>query len=166
MSPRAAWRLESLGFTPVFDYVAGKVDWLASGLPTEGRGAQSLRAKDGVRRDIPMCDLTERLGDVRERVRTEGANGCVVLNDAGIVLGYLRGDAAGGDPEITAEEAMDPGPTTIRPHVPLADIAEYLQKSNRDSILVTTADGQLVGMLHRQDAERMLSGATDAMVRE
>jgi CBS domain-containing protein len=99
-------------------------------------------------------------------VRAEGADGCVVLNDAGIVLGYLRGDAAGGDPEITAEEAMDPGPTTIRPHVPLADIAEYLQKSNRDSILVTTADGQWLGMLHRQDAERMLRQATDAMVRD
>ena len=165
MSPRAAWRLESLGFTPVFDYGAGKVDWLASALPTEGRGAQSLRAKDSVRRDIPVCDIAERLGDVRERVQAEGTDGCVVLNDAGIVLGYLRGEVFDADPEMTVEEAMDPSPTTIRPHVPLADIAEYLRKSNRDSVLVTTADGQLLGMLHRQDAERMLSGATDAIVR-
>jgi CBS domain-containing protein len=166
MSPRAAWRLESLGFTHVYDYVAGKVDWLASGLPTEGRGAQSLRAKDGVRRDIPMCDITELLGDVRERVQAESANGCVVLNDAGIVLGYLRDEAFDADPEMTVEEAMDSGPTTIRPHVPLADMAGYLQKSDLDSILVTTADGQFVGMLYRQDAERMLSGATDVIVRE
>ena len=43
MSPRAAWRLESLGFTKVYDYVPGKTDWLAAGLPREGdEGARRL----------------------------------------------------------------------------------------------------------------------------
>ncbi len=42
MSPRAAWRLESLGFTRVYDYVAGKVDWFAAGFPREGRLAQAM----------------------------------------------------------------------------------------------------------------------------
>lgn len=132
----------------------------------QGQGAQSLRAKDGVRRDIPTCRLIERLGDVRERVQAAGTEACVVLNAAGVVRGDLRGEAFDADPEMTVEEAMDPGPTTIRPHVPLAEIAEYLHKRDLDSILVTTADGQLVGMLHRQDAERKLSEATDAMLRE
>ncbi len=36
MSPRAAWRLEATGFGPVYDYVAGKSDWLAADLPFEG----------------------------------------------------------------------------------------------------------------------------------
>ena len=36
MSPRAAWRLEATGFGPVYDYVAGKADWLAADLPFEG----------------------------------------------------------------------------------------------------------------------------------
>ena len=36
MSLRAAWRLEAIGFGPVYDYVAGKADWLAAGLPFEG----------------------------------------------------------------------------------------------------------------------------------
>ena len=36
MSPRAAWRLEEAGFGPVYDYVAGKSDWLAADLPFEG----------------------------------------------------------------------------------------------------------------------------------
>jgi CBS domain-containing protein len=166
MSARAAWRLESLGFTHVFDYGAGKVDWLASGLPTEGPGAQELRAKDGVRRDIPSCYISDRLGDVRQRVQADGTDGCVVLNAIGIVLGYLRRHALGADPEMTVGEAMDPGPTTIRPHVPLAEVTEYLQKRDLDSILVTTADGQLVGMLHRREAERMLSGPANEMVRD
>ncbi len=42
MSPRAAWRFESLGGTRVYDYVAGKVDWFAAGLPREGRPAQAV----------------------------------------------------------------------------------------------------------------------------
>src|SRR2546425_461639 len=40
MSPRAAWRLERLGYGPVHDYVGGKVDWLAAGLPSEGEGSR------------------------------------------------------------------------------------------------------------------------------
>ncbi len=36
MSPRAAWRLEAAGFGPVYDYAAGKTDWLAADLPFEG----------------------------------------------------------------------------------------------------------------------------------
>jgi hypothetical protein len=36
MSPRAAWRLEAAGFSPVHDYAAGKADWLAADLPFDG----------------------------------------------------------------------------------------------------------------------------------
>ena len=36
MSPRAAWRLEAAGFGPVYDYAAGKTDWLAADLLFEG----------------------------------------------------------------------------------------------------------------------------------
>ncbi len=36
MSPRAASRLESLGFREAYDYAAGKADWFAAGLPMEG----------------------------------------------------------------------------------------------------------------------------------
>lgn len=34
-SPRAAKRLEELGFSDVLDYAAGKEDWRGAGLPTE-----------------------------------------------------------------------------------------------------------------------------------
>jgi rhodanese-related sulfurtransferase len=39
MSPRAVWRLEAMGFSRVYDYAVGKVDWMAAGLPTEGTNA-------------------------------------------------------------------------------------------------------------------------------
>jgi len=36
MSPRAAWRLEAARFDPVYDYAAGKADWLADDQPFDG----------------------------------------------------------------------------------------------------------------------------------
>jgi rhodanese-related sulfurtransferase len=90
LSPRAAWRLESLGFAEVYDYVDGELDWLAAGLPTEGRNADVPRAGDVARRDVPTCRLEEPIGQVRERVRAAGWDACVVVNDQRVVLGLLR----------------------------------------------------------------------------
>jgi 3-mercaptopyruvate sulfurtransferase SseA len=44
MSPRAAWRLEGLGFERVFDFVGGKAQWRERGLPTEGTAPFQLVA--------------------------------------------------------------------------------------------------------------------------
>jgi hypothetical protein len=55
MSPRAAWRLEGLGFEMVYDYVPGKADWFASGLPKEGRLALVPTIGDAARREVPTC---------------------------------------------------------------------------------------------------------------
>jgi rhodanese-related sulfurtransferase/CBS domain-containing protein len=160
LSPRAASRLETLGFTQVYDYVTGKVDWLANGLPTEGKEARSLRAKDCVRPDTPSCRLGDSLGEVWERVQAAGDDACVVVNEDDIVLGFLSGEAFAAAPESTVEQVMDPGPPTIRPHVSLAEIAEYLQHRDRDRVLITTAEGRLMGVLYRQDAQRLLGEAS------
>src|SRR5919108_546939 len=80
MSPRAAWRLERLGFEEVYDYASGKQDWLAAGLPTEGRTASWPRAGTVAREDAPTCGLGERLGDVAERTAKAGWDVCVVAN--------------------------------------------------------------------------------------
>ncbi len=157
MSPRAAWRLESLGFTKVFDYVAGKADWLASGLPVDGKLADYPRAGTVARKDVPTCSLTDRLGDVRDRTLDADQNVCVVVKDDRIVLGRLRGDALRGDPGATVESVMESGPTTTRPDDPLEAITERLKDARVGSILVTTSDGRLVGILYREDAERVLA---------
>ncbi len=156
MSPRAAWRLESLGFTKVSDYVAGKADWLASGLPVEGELADYPRAGTVARTDIPTCRLTDRLGDVRDKTLDGDQNVCIVVNDDRIVLGRLRGDALRGDPGATVESIMESGPTTTRTDDPLDAITERLKDARVGSILVTTSDGRLVGVLYRKDAERKL----------
>src|SRR5439155_25829189 len=103
MSPRAAWRLESLGFTRVFDYMAAKPDWLAAGLPSERKLAGRPKAADFARPDVPTCGLAERLGEARERVRAAGWDTCGVVDDARIGLRALRGTAWERDPSTPRE---------------------------------------------------------------
>jgi len=128
--------------TGLLRYTAGKVDWAASGFPTEGEQAAHPRAIDVLDRDVPRCRLDERMGDVRERIRRSGWSFALVLNDAGVVLGLVSGGALDGDTDAFVESVMDPDPKTIRPSVALADIG--------DSVLITTADGVLLGALKRE----------------
>src|SRR5438105_1352186 len=119
MSPRAAWRLETLGFKQVYDYMAGKAGWGAAGLPREGRAASELSAGDAADQQVPTCALDEDLVAVRERVRGSGWDTCIVVNEQRIVLGWLGRKALDGDGAGPVEEAMSAGPSTVRPNVPL-----------------------------------------------
>jgi CBS domain-containing protein len=161
MSPRAAWRLESMGFAQVYDYAAGKLDWLAAGLPTEGSNPQRPRAGDVARGDVPTCGLDERLGAVARRVRGAGWDACVVVNEQRVVLGLLRAKELGSDEDLRIERAMRPGPSTFRPHVPIAEMAAYMADHDLVNSPITTSDGRLVGLLRRQDAARVAEGLGD-----
>src|SRR5690242_14299462 len=123
MSPRAAWRLESLGFGRVFDYVAGKQDWFASGLPREGQQSSIPHAGDVVDRTVPTCKPTDAVGQVRDRVRTTSSDVCVAVNDQHVVLGLLRARALSADADTPVETVMDPGPSTFRPSVTVDEMA-------------------------------------------
>ena len=157
MSLRAAWRLESLGFTQVYDYAAGEADWLAFGLPSEGRDADTPRAGPIARRDVPTCSLHERVDEIRERVEVAGWDECLVVNDHQVVLGRIRGAALEAPHEMIAEEVMEVGPTTIRPDESLATLVPRLRDKHVTRIIVTTPDGRLVGIAEREAAERSLA---------
>jgi Mg/Co/Ni transporter MgtE len=138
----------------VYDYTAGKQDWLAAGLPREGAIAGLPRAADVARPDVPTCDLNERVGTVRKRVEEAGWEECVVVNDHRIVLGILQGEQfeQATDDEIV-EDVMRPGPGTFRPHVHIEELAAFMARHDRESAPITTCDGELMGMLMREDAE-------------
>src|SRR5215204_2767146 len=155
MSPRAAWRLEGLGFERVYDYVPGKADWLASGLPKEGRLALSPTIGEVAWRDVPTCAPVEKFGAVRQRVRKAGWDRCVVINKERIVLGLLREKELSSDPKSPVEEAMRNGPATFRPNEPVGKMAKRMQDREATAVLVTTSDGRLVGLLFREDAEQL-----------
>ena len=146
MSARAASRLGSLGFADVRIYRGGKADWTAAGLPVEGEG-RTLRARDVVRRDVTTCRLDDRLADVRARA----SELCVVVDADGVVLGLLGPEALAGEDDVTVAEAAAPAPATVRPSIPLERAKRWLDEQRRESFLVTTSDGKLVGVLRRKD---------------
>jgi rhodanese-related sulfurtransferase/CBS domain-containing protein len=163
MSPRAAWRLETLGFSQVFDYAASKTDWFASGLPREGRDASIPRAGDAADQDVPTCLLTEQVGQVRDRVEQLAWDSCLVINPERVVLGRVRGKALDADAETPIEQVMEEGPTTTRPDTRLEDLLERMHERKVDSIIVTTLDGRLVGVLSREAAEQAVANSSTAV---
>ncbi|HWD47728.1 MAG TPA: CBS domain-containing protein [Actinomycetota bacterium] len=139
----------------MYDYVAGELDWLAAGLPTEGRNAELPRAGDVARPDAPTCRLEEPIGQVRERVRAAGWDACVVVSDQRVVLGLLRSGELQRGQDEPVEQVMRPGPSTFRPHVPIEELAHFMVHHDLPTSPVTTSDGRLVGLLRREDAARV-----------
>jgi CBS domain-containing protein len=160
--PRAACRLETLGFTEVYDYVAGKADWLAHGLPTEGAQAQVPRAHDLARTDVVTARLEEPVGAVGERVARSPYGFALVVAADGTLLGRLRkaaltGDLT-GDLMARTEQVMEAGPSTVRADSPLKELTERLGSRRLQTAVVTTPEGRLLGVLRRVDAEQELAG--------
>jgi Mg/Co/Ni transporter MgtE len=150
MSPRAAWRLESLGFREVYEYRPGKADWLAAGLPTEGARVPP-RAGPLARRDVPTCAPDERVGDVAVRVRQAGWDVCFVVNERRILLGRLDERQLAADPKARVADVMKPGPSTYRPDAPLDEMHHLMEHRQIETLPVTTGDGQLIGAIRRDE---------------
>jgi CBS domain-containing protein len=154
MSPRAACRLEALGFADVYDYVPGKADWLAHNLPIEGDHANVATAGRLARTDVVTCRLGERGTAVRERIDSSPYGFALVTSPGGVVLGRLRASVLDTSPEGVAEELMEPGPSTVRPDTPASTLAKRLAERNLRTAIVTTPEGQLIGVALREDPER------------
>ena len=116
----------------------GELDWLAAGLPTEGRNADRPRAGDVARRDAPTCRLDEPIGQVRARMQAAGWDACVVVNDERVVLGLLRAEELRRGQDEPIEQVMRPGPSTFRPHVPIEELAHHMIHHDLLSSPVTT----------------------------
>jgi predicted transcriptional regulator len=135
----------------VYDYVDGKLDWMAAGLPTEGTNAKLPRAGSTARKDVPTCGLKDRLGDVRDRARAQGWDSVVVVNEERVVLGLLRSAELDKDADLLIERAMRPGPSTFRPYVSLHEMAHFMVEHRLENAPITTSDGRLVGLLLQKD---------------
>jgi CBS domain-containing protein len=150
MSPRAAWRLEQLGFSTVYDYTAGKVDWLAAGEPTEGTNVPvSERIVAALDRDVPTCPLDDPAGPAAHAAAERGWEICVVINQDGVVAGRLKTTAVAPDDQRPAEDVMQPGPATVRAHEDLKATRQRMESRHVSVLLVTTPEGQLLGAIRR-----------------
>jgi CBS domain-containing protein len=144
-----------LGFD-VVDYANGKEDWFGADLPADGTRPQTDRIGAHAK-PVPSFGLHAAVGDVVDAIRDGGWGFGVVVDDDGVVLGRLRqqdvSDAAASDPSTPAERIMKEGPSTYRPNVPVAELADQLREKNRDDALVTTSDGVLLGAVRRSSLE-------------
>ena len=154
MSPRAACRLETLGFFDVYDYAAGKVDWRAHNLAAEGDDAEPPTAGRAARDDAVRCALEDRVGEVRARIADSPYGFALVVAPGSVLLGRLRGSALDCNPALPVEEVMEAGPSTVRPHTAASDLAKRLADRNLRWALVTDPEGRLLGVASREDLER------------
>ena len=82
-----------------------------------------------------------------------GWDTCIVVSEHGVVLGRLGRRALAADTEESVEQAMTPGPSTVRPSIGVDALLERIRSRNLTSFLVTTPDGRLVGLALRRDLE-------------
>ena len=110
MSPRAAWRLEATGFGPVYDYAAGKTDWLAYDLPFEGTaqlaGLFTRRGVAAVEEDTPAAGALRLL-------EAQGFGPVLVLNQAGVVMGAAYRDRLASAAAVRSATVATPRRVTM-----------------------------------------------------
>jgi len=126
-------------------------------LPRGGTLLQTPSAGEVVRPDVPTCRLDERLQDVRVRVQATEWDTAIVVTENGVVLGRLGRDALRREDNLSVEDAMTEGPSTVRPSIGVDALLERMARRNNRMALITTPDGRLVGVVRKEDAEARLS---------
>lgn len=106
--------------------------------------------------DVPTCGPDDRLHEVCEVLDETGWDTCFVVDERRVVLGRLGRRAIREREDVTAEEAMTPGPSTIRPSTRLQAVVERMRTQELSGLPVTTPDGVLVGLITREYAEAAL----------
>jgi Mg/Co/Ni transporter MgtE len=89
-------------------------------------------------------------------VQATGWKVSIVVNEANVVLGRLRGDIWNAPADTLVEDVMENGPTTFRPDYTAQALADRMRGRNVENTLITRSDGFLVGMFYRADAEARL----------
>jgi Mg/Co/Ni transporter MgtE len=76
---------------------------------------------------------------VCEQLDESGWDTCFVVDERRVVLGRLGRRAIRGREDVTAEEAMALGPSTIRPSARLRDMVERMERQKLRNLPVTTS---------------------------
>jgi hypothetical protein len=102
---------------------------------------------------VVTCSLQDQVGPVAERVADSPYPFALVLGPRNVLLGRLRASMLDCDPQLLAEEIMEPGPKTFRPHRTAAGVAAELAQRDLRWAIVTTPEGELIGVAARKELE-------------
>jgi rhodanese-related sulfurtransferase len=150
MSPRAAAWLEQLGFD-AYDYALSKVDWMAHGLPMHGTAASQPTAGSFLRDDVATCTLETPTSEIKQQIDSSPYGYALVLAGQ-VVLGRVRRSRLQDAPaDANAAQLMEPGPSTTRPHTDPGELAAQLQRAGASSAILTTPEGELLGVVRASD---------------
>jgi CBS domain-containing protein len=158
MSPRAAWQLEAMGFSDVYDFGGGKIEWIVHGLPTEGAGPHYAVVGEVADRDaVIACPAATGVEETAAQLESIPHDYCVVVNDRDIVLGRVRKKNVSGQAGVPVEEVMEPGPTTVRPSESAKGLLERMAKRGVPAVIVTTNKGRLLGVVTQKKLEELVA---------
>ncbi len=123
----------------MYDYVDGKVDWMAFGLPVEGEDGPFLGDQLA---PVVTCAVTQTVADARRELSGADDDAVVIVEADGLAVGEVDEEALAGQPDDTVLlEVLRPVPSTVRPSVTVASVAE----GGGGGPLVTDSDGRLLG---------------------
>ena len=123
----------------MYDYVDGKVDWMAFGLPVEGEDGPFLGDQVA---PVATCAVTQTVADARRELSGAGDEAVVIVEADGLAVGEVDENALAGQPDATVLlEVLRPVPSTVRPSVTVASVAD----GGGGGPLVTDSDGRLLG---------------------
>ena len=140
---------EAAGFSPVYDYVAGKADWLAADLPFQGTAEL---AGMFTRRRVATVAETAPAAEALRLLDAQGFGPVLVLNPARVVMGAAYRDALASAPgDAEAGSVMRFGVSTVRPSEDAAALAHRMSHAEVTRVVVTRSDGTLVGLSFAAD---------------
>jgi len=149
LSPRAAWRLEAAGFGPVYDYAAGKADWLAADLPFDGTARLAAMF---TRRGVATAREGTPAEEALRVLDAQGFGPVVVVNEAGVVMGAAHRDGlASASSQAEAGTVMRSSVSTVRPSEDAGALADRMGHAGVTRVVVTRPDGTLVGLFFAAD---------------
>jgi len=135
--------------------VGGKSEWRELGHPMEGAGPFRYVAGQVLKPVTATCGPDAIAGDVRDILRSSPV--CVVVNEHRVVQGRVRPKDLPAEDDARVADFMQLGPATVQRREELSGLVERMKDKGVRTILVTTPKGELLGMLDRDDAERLLS---------
>jgi hypothetical protein len=103
---------------------------------------------------VVTCGLEDQIGAVGRRIEDSPYPFGLVTSAGGCLLGRLRSSMLDCDPALRAEQVMEAGPKTYRPHRSAAGVAGELAEKELRWAIVTTPEGVLLGVASRAELDR------------
>jgi len=138
----------------VYDYMPGKVDWLAHNLEVEGDRADAPTLGRVMRDDVVRCAPADPATAVLKLIKGSPYPFAVMISADGCVLGRVPASALDPPSETPVWDVAEPGPKTFRPHHSAENVARQLADKDLRWAIVTTPEGRLLGVASRSDLER------------